>query len=117
MNTYYVQHFFNTDASDSWGVCCGGAEHLRTTEYPYTLEPIVVPEGYILDDIKKTCKKCECCGAGTTCKDGRCYPTLSGALNACKRARGEQWAWTCDGETQCASTGNTRRLQETSTIA
>jgi hypothetical protein len=59
------------------------------------------------------CEKCDCCGDGTTCRDGHCYPTLLGAIEACKVARGKKWAWTCDSETQCASNANTRRLQRT----
>ena len=105
--------FINSDSVENYGICCGGAENLRTSDYPYTLEPLNIPEGYITDGGEKGCEKCDCCGNGTTCKDGHCYPTLLGAIEACKVARGEKWAWTCDGETQCASNANIRRLQRT----
>eukprot|EP00945_MAST-04E_sp_MAST-4E-sp1_P000465 g465.t1 len=105
--------FINSDSVENYGICCGGAENLRTSDYPYTLEPLNIPEGYITDGGEKGCEKCDCCGNGTTCKDGHCYPTLLGAIEACKVARGKKWAWTCDGETQCASNANIRRLQRT----
>ena len=111
-NAGYAHHYLKSDDVGSWGTwCCGGRENLRAMDYPYTIEPLSIPEGYIMEDGESSCKKCECCGDGTTCKDGRCYPTVAGAIKACKLARGKDWEFTCDGKAQCARNVNTRRLQ------
>ena len=110
MNKRTARHLFiSSDSVESYGICCDGAENLRTTEWPFTLEPLNIPEGYITGEEEKGCKKCDCCGDGTTCKDGLCYPTFDGAMQACKKERGEKWAWTCDGEAQCSANGDARR--------
>lgn len=117
-----IHHYFGSgsESASKYGICCGGAENLQEghdiSNYPYSTEK-VVPDGYIVDQPKKGCSKCECCGEGTVCKDGLCYPTFEGAMQACKKERGEKWAWTCDGEAQCSvhtadsANGNARRLQ------
>ncbi len=46
------------------------------------------------------CKDGSCCGAGTKFKDGKCYPTYEGMVDACKASRGE-WGWTCEPIREC----------------
>lgn len=109
------KHYFDSESASSWGICCNGPANLlqnSTRNYPYTSAPF--PEGYVVEETKTTCSKCECCGEGTRCKDGACYPTYDGAMEVCKKVRGEKWGWTCDGEAQCSGNVNTRRLQRKS---
>merc|ERR1711988_1210952 len=42
------------------------------------------------------CSEGSCCGVGTHFVNGACVATYDGMLEACKTARGKQWAWTCE---------------------
>merc|ERR1712139_634843 len=42
------------------------------------------------------CSEGSCCGVGTHFVNGACVATYDGMLEACKIARGKQWAWTCE---------------------